>query len=491
MPTSPSTSGTRSVSVWDLERASEPVVDGAVPAPVGAADAGGRRCRRTPPLGFGCETMTAPVRAIGHAEVGDAKQSWRDFLTARLDPSWRPGEWNPQTLIFTGDPHNPRTFVYLCANPGCSNPNGVRNTLCPFCVAKSKPRSRTLTLRFHDTTPPLCVVGDDETPCGRPRYSGTGLCFTHQSRFNHANKTHTVDLVEFITAATPLEPLASCAVNGCHHQVLYSSTLLCSRHHHQYRARTETGGSRMDQRVFAAQALPLIHSHEFTLAGCSAAVAAEVLWILQERDRRGFGISILRMRNLLKSARGARSLFEATPSNEHVAKLLRVTLPLLQTQRDLFDGVDASASDRWGPDVLQRFPSIHRTRTRGLVIDWTAVGCEWFMPRQDVGPRNAARIREPATDAAITDLGLTGTREPACVHRTTPRRRGRHRSDRGLLPSTDHARRRTVCQRLLRAAAVGPQRDPRVLPGLRSHGRRPRRIRAHHRPSEGTAAAPA
>ena len=126
------------------------------------------------------------------------------------------------------------------------------------------------------------------------------------------------------------------------------------------------------------EALPLIHSHEFTLAGCSAAVAAEVLWILQERDRRGFGISILRMRNLLKSARGARSLFEATPSNEHVAKLLRVTLPLLQTQRDLFDGVDASASDRWGPDVLQRFPSIHRTRTRGLVIDWTAVGCEWL-----------------------------------------------------------------------------------------------------------------
>ena len=41
-----------------------------------------------------------------------------DFLTARLDPSWRPGEWNPETLIFTGDPHNPRTFVYLCANPG-------------------------------------------------------------------------------------------------------------------------------------------------------------------------------------------------------------------------------------------------------------------------------------------------------------------------------------------------------------------------------------
>lgn len=51
----------------------------------------------------------------------------------------------------------------------------------------------------------------------------------------------------------------------------------------------------------AGKALPrrlrLIRSHEFTLAGCSATVAVEVLWILPERDRRGFGISILRMRN--------------------------------------------------------------------------------------------------------------------------------------------------------------------------------------------------
>ena len=29
--------------------------------------------------------MTAPVRAIvGHADLGESEQSWRDFLTARL-----------------------------------------------------------------------------------------------------------------------------------------------------------------------------------------------------------------------------------------------------------------------------------------------------------------------------------------------------------------------------------------------------------------------
>ncbi|WP_460703889.1 tyrosine-type recombinase/integrase [Luteococcus sediminum] len=134
----------------------------------------------------------------------------------------------------------------------------------------------------------------------------------------------------------------------------------------------------MSQLDFAAQALPLIRGHEFTLAGCSATLAVEVLWMLQERDRRGFGISILRMRNLMKSARGADTLFDAVPSNEHVAKLLRMTLPLLQRQRALVEGTDTSASDRWGPDVLERFPSSHGTRSRNIVIDWSAVGCEWL-----------------------------------------------------------------------------------------------------------------
>ncbi len=123
-------------------------------------------------------------------------------------------------------------------------------------------------------------------------------------------------------------------------------------------------------------------SHEFTLAGCSATVAVKVLWILQERDRCSFGISILRMRNLLKSARDAATLFEVlfevAPSNEHVAKLLRMTLSLLRQQRALLEGIDPTESDRWGPDVLERFPSVHGTRSRNIVIDWSAVGCGWL-----------------------------------------------------------------------------------------------------------------
>jgi integrase len=323
--------------------------------------------------------MTTAVRAaVDDAAAADTSDRWRAFLAQRLEPEWRAGEWNADTQIFTGDPDNPKTFVYLCADPDCRNPNGVRNTLCPFCIARRKPRSSSLARRFHDSPFEPCVVTFGEKRCERPRYSGTGLCFTHQSRYAQARKTSSIGVDEFLTTAAPLGRLPVCAVAGCQHQVLHRSTPLCSTHHHQYRARSETGGARIEQHEFAEQALPLIRSHEFTLAGCSATVAVEVLWILQERDRRGFGISILRMRNLLKSARGAATLFEVSPSNEHVAKLLRMTLPLLQRQRALFEGVEPAESDRWGPDVLERFPSIHGTRSRNIVIDWSQVGCGWL-----------------------------------------------------------------------------------------------------------------
>ena len=116
--------------------------------------------------------MTAPVRVVAAADpraCGDDSEGWRTFLARRLEPTWRSGEWSPDTLVFTGDPNNPKTFVYLCADPNCRNPNGVRNTLCPYCVAKRKPRSRTLSRRFHDSPFEPCVVTVGEARCERPR----------------------------------------------------------------------------------------------------------------------------------------------------------------------------------------------------------------------------------------------------------------------------------------------------------------------------------
>ncbi|QHE73152.1 tyrosine-type recombinase/integrase [Rhodococcus sp. WAY2] len=309
---------------------------------------------------------------------GETDSRWRALLTERLVEPWRPGEWNPQTLIFTGDPGNPKTLVYLCTSAGCVNPTGTRNSICAFCTSRRRPRSKGVTRRFHDTVVESCIVTGDGVRCARPRYSATGLCFTHQNRFAPAAKTRGISLSAFVAAADPLPALAVCAVEQCRHQVLHSSTPLCLTHRHQYRARGERGEPVIDQHAFAARALPLIRSHEFTLVGCTDTVRAEVLWLLQERDRRGFGISMLRMRNLLAAARGADTLFDVDARYERDERFLRGWLPLLTQQRAAFDGVDLFAADRWGPEVLERFPSVHRTRGRRVVIDWSAVGCRWL-----------------------------------------------------------------------------------------------------------------
>lgn len=391
--------------------------------------------------------MTAATSILARDADGDTA-GWREFLTTRLDSYWRSGEWDPETLIFTGDPHNPKTFVYLCANPGCTNPNGVRNTVCAFGVAKRKKRSRTLNRRFHDTPFEPCVVAAGKRRCDRPRYSATGLCFTHQSRFAHARKHHDTAIAGFLSAVEPLGALPLCAVARCRHQVLYDATPLCSTHHHQYRVLTEDRGHRIGHHEFAAQALPLIHSHEFTLAGLHPTVAAEILWILQERDRRGHGISILRIRNLHKAVRGVTTLFEAAPSNEHVAKLLRTTLPLLQAQRSVFDGVDPTDSDQWGPDVLERFPSAQHTRQRSVVVDWSTVGCEWLrglaktwaietLPEYDSLPPILRALtwssRALETSPAFIDPAVAGAGDIAAIvnhcKRQTTRAGTPHKSD--------------------------------------------------------------
>jgi hypothetical protein len=36
-------------------------------------------------------------------------QGWPGWLRARLDPAWRAGEWDGQTLLFTGDLNSART----------------------------------------------------------------------------------------------------------------------------------------------------------------------------------------------------------------------------------------------------------------------------------------------------------------------------------------------------------------------------------------------
>ena len=198
------------------------------------------------------------------------------------------------------------------------------------------------------------------------------------------------------------------------------------------------------------------------------------------------------MRNLL-SLRAVRVACSRPPLPTSTSRSCPATLPLLQTQRDLFDGVDASASDRWGPDVLQRFPSIHRTRTRGLVIDWTAVGCEWL--------RRLGKMWALETLPAYENLrpmlqSLTWASRALENRRAFTDRRHAGGGDIAAIvadPAVD--RPRATAHRLPATSASGGGPDLKgILAFCRASGQTGTASQAHsgplHRPSEGTAAAP-
>ena len=57
--------------------------------------------------------------------LGD-RQADQLGLRARLDPAWRAGEWDGETLLFSADLDSARTTAWSCRTPGC--PTATRRT---------------------------------------------------------------------------------------------------------------------------------------------------------------------------------------------------------------------------------------------------------------------------------------------------------------------------------------------------------------------------
>lgn len=82
--------------------------------------------------------MTAePVGTTGTSRpVGQPDSSWRTALTDRIDPGWRPGEWDSVLLRFLGDPDNPATRVFRCVVTGCPGFAEGNGGFCPSCAGR-------------------------------------------------------------------------------------------------------------------------------------------------------------------------------------------------------------------------------------------------------------------------------------------------------------------------------------------------------------------
>ena len=100
--------------------------------------------------------MTAAVdvtaRVLDIPESAGSRAAWTQWLTDRLEPGWRPGEWNPETWFFDGDPANEFTGAGLCQVSSCGvKTDGPR--MCAVCQkafqVSTMPREQFVTT--HDS----------------------------------------------------------------------------------------------------------------------------------------------------------------------------------------------------------------------------------------------------------------------------------------------------------------------------------------------------
>uniref|UniRef100_A0AAU2VFE6 Tyrosine-type recombinase/integrase n=1 Tax=Streptomyces sp. NBC_00003 TaxID=2903608 RepID=A0AAU2VFE6_9ACTN len=68
------------------------------------------------------------------------RTDWAAWLTERLAPHWRPGEWDADRLLFTADPYNPRTRAFNCRVTACGALVEYPASRCEACRAVSARR---------------------------------------------------------------------------------------------------------------------------------------------------------------------------------------------------------------------------------------------------------------------------------------------------------------------------------------------------------------
>lgn len=123
------------------------------------------------------------LAAVGERRVsGPSSASWIESLHERIDPAWRPGEYDHDTLTFVPDPTNPFTSLGVCRKPNCGT-HLASGKVCPSC-RQDWQRAATegescwddwiQIPRIRTSRAIGCTVPD----CGRD-HAGKGLCATH------------------------------------------------------------------------------------------------------------------------------------------------------------------------------------------------------------------------------------------------------------------------------------------------------------------------
>lgn len=326
-------------------------------------------------------------RVPGHsADDAKALTGWADWLRDRLDPEWRPGEWDADLLLFVGDPSNPRTSVGVCAVAGCGVPIPVVSK--GYCVPchKAHARSRLTWEEFEAAHrrefrrgnvtrgSGTCAV----PVCDRNTYS-QDLCVNHYRSWVKARKRPGIDKMAWMAGLKPAAAAQRCRVLGCTRERVNINGL-CATHHKKWRRQRSdqsdiAGNEEAAVARWAERQPPYLAVHVFSLAPLRPVARLEMLYALQQRDARAQSLSppavrgaIARLSDLPSIALAGNTYPESQSRGQGPAGMADGTKALLHGIRweitaafDQFQDVDPTRQRVWDlRTVSQVFPSLKK-----------------------------------------------------------------------------------------------------------------------------------
>lgn len=266
------------------------------------------------------------------------ESAWLSWLREHTEFAWRPGQWNPELWLFTCSPDDPTTVAATCVIVNCSA-TILHGKMCQTCAKAWKQSNLDLEefIRAHrrpnprrtaaqSSEPPRCAVG---APNGLrcPSKSATrDLCETHYRQWNIYRRRHQDITLEEWTAsgqvAIPDAALPDCLVPACNRESMTPATKICRLHNDRY----ARGRFTQPIDVWAVNQLPHIGAHQFILLQLPERLRWEVLYAIQQRDRRGGRIDPESIKAAIRIMEASPSLAVLSkPDIDRLAKTLRAT----------------------------------------------------------------------------------------------------------------------------------------------------------------------
>ncbi|MEW2412617.1 site-specific integrase [Streptomyces sp. NPDC046866] len=321
---------------------------------------------------------------------------WTAWLTSKLDAAWRPGEWDAENLLFTGDPSNPRNAIHKCRHPRC-----FVTTAAIYCTACSRElrKSGMDPGQFDDEYTPISnrrfnVITECQVPgCQRDR-SSQRLCLSHYNLWRHQNPG-APRLAEAVTAwaltQMPYPPHSPCAVRGCGVQSTKKQAV-CLRHWNHWKKHVRQREARINDAAAFADWIehtpPYLGTNSFSLSPCQPAARLELLYVVQRYDLGPTPLRPASVRtNILATAHLpalALALNELPQLHEAITEVgarsfARFIRDELAVAFNLFRGVKETDKATWDFRILDREADRPRTGRRvNQPVDFTTITQPWF-----------------------------------------------------------------------------------------------------------------